>query len=468
MTKQARTSVSKVSGPLKGGRGWPFGSQTYDVGKYGCVMEEFLLEGVACSYRPVEGSEVGRSGRWETELAGVAPYRTRVYVVRPEDPERFNGVLLVNWQNVTAGVDLGLPSPGDLERGFAWAGVTAQRVAIEGQAGIRGVRASTQGLVDWDPERYGSLVHPGDEYSYDLFSQAGRALGRDRPTSFIDPLGGLQPRMLLAMGPSQSAMRLGSYLNVAHERDRVFDGFFPTVHWGICPYPPDQALQPSFAPIGGGHFAGSSQIRDGGGAPVLVLCSESETMHNYPVRQPDSEGFRFWEMAGTAHAGEVTSEAEAALVRDGQAVMMSNEERNTVSWSYVRDAALQRLVEWVETGQAPASFPPIEVEDGIGGAIRRDRFGNALGGVRLPDLVAPTATHSGTNLGNPLAALAGLSTPLPADVVRELYEDAAAYLGVWDSAVDELAAAGLVLPDAVESVRKTGRMIAAQRWGGEG
>ena len=33
-------------------------------------------------------------------------------------------------------------------------------------------------------------------------------------------------------------MRLGSYLNIAHQRDRVFDGFLPTVHWGICPYPP--------------------------------------------------------------------------------------------------------------------------------------------------------------------------------------------------------------------------------------
>ena len=25
-----------------------------------------------------------------------------------------------------------------------------------------------------DPERYGTLVHPGDSYSYDMYRQAGR------------------------------------------------------------------------------------------------------------------------------------------------------------------------------------------------------------------------------------------------------------------------------------------------------
>ena len=33
-----------------------------------------------------------------------------------------------------------------------------------------------QGMKAWDPSRYRSLVHPGDSYSYDIFSQAGAAL----------------------------------------------------------------------------------------------------------------------------------------------------------------------------------------------------------------------------------------------------------------------------------------------------
>jgi hypothetical protein len=68
-------------------------------------------------------------------------------------------------------------------------------------------------------------------------------------------------------------------------------------------------------------------------------------MHNYRVRQLDSDTFRFWELVGTAHAGEQMPEIEAVLARDGLAGMSSNADRNTVQWTYVRDAALQRLVD---------------------------------------------------------------------------------------------------------------------------
>ena len=33
-------------------------------------------------------------------------------------------------------------------------------------------------LKQWDPERYGDLVHPGDQYSYDIYSQAAQAVRR--------------------------------------------------------------------------------------------------------------------------------------------------------------------------------------------------------------------------------------------------------------------------------------------------
>ena len=119
-----RTLIAKVSGPLRGGRGWPFGSPTSIP--QGFVSEEFFLDGVAVSYRPVDGSEISLDGQWSTEEASTAPYRTRMYVVRPAEPESFNGVVLVNWQNVTIGHDLGTPSLSDLAAGSAWVGVTTQ------------------------------------------------------------------------------------------------------------------------------------------------------------------------------------------------------------------------------------------------------------------------------------------------------------------------------------------------------
>jgi len=430
------------------------------------VLEEFLIEGVAVSYAPAPGSTIGLDGRWDTEPAETAPYRSRMYVVRPADPGRFNGTVFVNWQNVTAGVDLGAPAAYELDHGYAWVGITTQRVAIEGQPSLAVGLPETTGLPAWDPQRYGSLHHPGDAFSYDIFSQAARALAPARPTLPVDPLGGLEPRLMIATGGSQSAMRLGSYLNIADQRDAVFDGFFLLVHWGMCPYPPDQSLMESFRPIGGGLTAGSAAIADRHRVPVLVLNSESEVMNEYPVRQEDSGSFRFWEMAGTAHAGaDVGGEMDSIMVRDGLGPLVVSEDRNLVDWSYVRNAALEHLVSWASGGPPPRSFPPIEIDDSHEPAIRRDEFGNALGGLRLPELVVPTAAHSGTNMGNPVAALAGQSTPLSDNQIRTLYPDSSTYLRAWDAAVNELVVQELVLECDLEPLVARGRTLADEFWG---
>jgi hypothetical protein len=457
-----RTEVAHLSGPLTSGKGWPFGGPL-DAAQHGCVMEEFLVEGVARSHAPVAGSTVGLDGKWAVEPAGTADYRTRVYVVRPADPDRFNGVVIVNWQNVTAGLDLGSPAAYDLAQGYAWVGVTTQRVAIEGQPSLAAGMPGTDGLPAWDPERYGTLHHPGDEFSYDIYTQAARAVGPDRPNDAVDPLGGLEPRLVIATGGSQSAMRLGAYLNIADDTERFFDGFFLTVHWGMCPYPPNQALVASFAPIGDGLYAGSSAIHDRGRVPILVLNSESETLHNLPVRQPDSPTFRFWEMAGTAHAaGGAGAEMEAMMARDGMGTFLQNDVVNTIDWSYVRNAALEHLVDWAAGGPTPPSFPPIDAT--VGNGIHQDEFGNATGGIRLPDLLAPTGVHSGTNSINPLAALSGESTPFSDDRLATLYPDADAYVAAWNAAVDQTRADGLVLDHDLDTLRSRGRAIAAERW----
>jgi hypothetical protein len=83
-----------------------------------------------------------------------------MYVVRPADPDQFNGVLLVNWQNVTNGDDLGIPATRDLDDGFAWAGITTQAAAINGQRDPRGILPTSHGMPAWDPGRYPSLSYP--------------------------------------------------------------------------------------------------------------------------------------------------------------------------------------------------------------------------------------------------------------------------------------------------------------------
>ena len=61
-----------------------------------------------------------------------------------------------------------------VEDGHAYVGVTAQRV------GVHGVGEYPMGLVAWDPDRYGSLSIPSDDYSYDIFTQPAQVVGPRR------------------------------------------------------------------------------------------------------------------------------------------------------------------------------------------------------------------------------------------------------------------------------------------------
>lgn len=72
-----------------------------------------------------------------------------------------------------------------------------------------------------NPERYGSLNHPGDSFSYDFFSQAAQAL--IGPAN-IEMLPGLSPKRLIAVGDSQSAYRLVTYVNGVDPFVQLFDG----------------------------------------------------------------------------------------------------------------------------------------------------------------------------------------------------------------------------------------------------
>lgn len=105
-------------------------------------------------------------------------------VRKPADPSKFNGIVIVEWLNVTAGVDLapdyGYAREELLRDGFIWVGVSAQSVSVNGgfPPGF--------GLKSYDPVRYGPLVHPGDSYCYDIYSQAAQAI---RHPMGVNPLG---------------------------------------------------------------------------------------------------------------------------------------------------------------------------------------------------------------------------------------------------------------------------------------
>ena len=428
-----------LSGPITGGeRGAPFAA--VNVADRGYLTEEYFLEGEATAYELVDGTH-SADGRWRTRASEQkADFKTRMLVVRPEDASAFNGTVIVFWLNVTAGFELGSASDEAL-RGYAWVGVSAQKV------GVHGFPQNPGGLKAWDPKRYGSLEHPGDAYSYDIFTQVAAAIGPDRDRQGLDPMGGLEVERLIAAGASQSAARLRTYINGVHPLTGVFDGFLPFIDFGgVVP----------FASEGGGGRRGRSlaSVRSDLDVPVIVVNSETELNSYYPVREPDSDRFRLWEVPGTSHVS-VARPAERTV--DGS---------NWLSYTPVYQAAIRHLHLWIRDGVEPPKMPRVEMKAGDPNPeVVRDEHGNAVGGIRLPEVEAPTASHSGFGTqreGTRFGFLYGTATDFDGEELADLYPDSESYLDAWNAALDGAIEQGMILPEDAPKMRERAAAWAAR------
>ena len=173
-----------MSREIVGGKGVFIGSATpANLQHVAYVEHEYVAAGTATSYQ-VNGA-IARDGRWRFVPDVTAPYRTRVLVRRPADPKVFSGTVIVEWLNVSGGVDAD-PDWVSLHeeivrRGDAWVGVSAQRIGVMGgpvlvKVQAPGAEAAGAGLRALDPARYRSLEHPGDGFSFDIFTQVARAI----------------------------------------------------------------------------------------------------------------------------------------------------------------------------------------------------------------------------------------------------------------------------------------------------
>jgi hypothetical protein len=331
-----------LSGPITAGqRGGPWSAPLADLGARGYVMEEFILDGTATSYRLRGNAEQTVDGHWDAEEDDRAPFRTRFLVVRPSEASAFNGTVVVSWLNVTAGYELGTADDDELLSGFAWVGVSAQRVGIHGfpeGTVYRGRQAPSEPLQRWDPDRYGSLDHPGDRYSFDIFTQAARAVGPDRGAS-PDPLGGLRVERLIATGASQSGARLTTYINAIHPVVGLFDAFFPTITSGwVTP------LGESSGPL----VRSTARFRDDLDVPVMQVNTECEAEAMFRNRRPDDDRYRFWEVAGAPHAVAIAPSTQA---RPGGRV------DNPLTYRPVVSAAYRHLQGWLVDGTPAVATP---------------------------------------------------------------------------------------------------------------
>ena len=423
--------TADVTGPVSGGtRGHAFSLPEVDLAACGYVAEEFFFEGTATSYAPAPGAEFGEDGKWDAVAEGSAQFRTRMLVIRPADPAAANGTAVVHWLNVTAGYEKGSADDEELLSGFVWVGVSAQKVGIEGRAPeappYAGRSLPGDPLKVWDPQRYGSLVHPGDEFSYDMFTQAG-ALIRSGA-------GGIAVERLVATGASQSGGRLTTYLNAVHPIVQVYDAFMPTITAAggtlLQAVPADVPLFDTARR----HTYG--RHRDDLDVPVFVVNSEQETAAFGPTRRVDSDRYRFWEVAGTPHTLPQLPPPQPHP--EGRV-------DNLLSYRPVLSAAYGAMHRWLVEGIQPPRFEPIELD--VKGAIVRDEYGNARRGIRLPELVAPIAEYHGRDEERSgLLMIYGWARPFSRDELKTLYLSREAYVDAYRRGVDDLVAAGGLRP----------------------
>lgn len=456
------TSRAIVEGPVTGGEhGWPFGRPLFDLAEYGYVEEEFFLTGEATTYRQVPGSEWGRDGHWHAEPSAIVPFKTRMLVYRPADPERFNHTVVVSWNNVTAGYELfGGDSLEFFEGGYAFVGATVQRV------GVHGFPTNTQGLAAWDPERYGTLHIPTDDASFDIYTQVARAVGADRDQTGADPLGGLDVRRVIGLGASQSAGRLATYVNAIHPIEHAYDGYLLQIYFGTgSPLEVGNAIININAPAVPGAvsssagLSGTNLIREDLDVPVMVVNSELEAIACYAVRQPDTDRFRYWESAGTCHVAIQSMAVRAPKYeREFGTPQPVMQKMNRIAITPLYDAALHHLNRWVSGGEPPPCQPLIDFA-GRPPEVVRDEHGIATGGVRLPQAEVPVAQNSAIPLGADIYSLLwGSSHPFDSAKLDALYSDAPTYVAQFTEAARRAEKAGVLLSrDLAPLIEEAGR-----------
>jgi hypothetical protein len=459
-----------VSGPVAGEPS--FLTTAFDLASVGYEKVEYFISGTATKYEPV--GTLDRDGKWEVSSAGTAPFTTRVIVFRPVDPQRFDGTVDVEWLNVSAGVEVGpgwtLTHNEIIRAGAAWVGVSAQEAGVQGGAPTVG-GAPPGGLKAADPARYASLSHPGDAYSYDMFTQVARAV---RDGGAAGPLGGLDVQRVIAMGESQSAFRMVTYINAVQPISKAFDGFL--VH-SRSRSGAGLASSASYG-LGDPAMPKTALLRDDTDVPVLVFQSETDVtlLESIAARQPDSKRLRLWEVAGTAHADAYLSGVGYSDVGDGRAevtlldptnagpgALRCAQPINTGPTFAVLSAALHHLEAWVRDGTPPPKAPRFETTGGRDATLKRDEHGNVLGGIRTGQVEAPIATITGGKNRSASAAtsasadddradfcrLFGTTTPFDAAAVAALYPSRDVWVQQFSAATDQAVEQGFLLqPEA--------------------
>ena len=425
-------AAATLTGPITTGHIIePLSAHSVDLAPNGYVEEEFFASGTATAFK---AASMPSDGRWTVTPTTSAAYKTRIIVRRPTNPAKFNGTVVVEWMNVSAGEsdpDWDFLNPMLMRDGYAYVGVSAQALGVEGGQALLGSLGGSGGLVTQEPARYGSLHHPGDQYTLDMFAQIGLALRAPHPAA----LGGLKPKHILAVGESQSAFYLTTFADAIQPRSNAFDGIFIHSRGG------------SGASLTGASIASSSgpdNLRIRTDLEVPVFMSETQTdliqLGYAPAQQPNTDKIRTWEIAGTSHA-------DAYFIGSASSILGCTTPVNSGPQHNVVQAAFTAFDKWVDNGTPPPSPPPFKLSSTHPAALALDAHGNVIGGVRTPAVDVPVSTLSGAppKGATPICSLFGSTVAFTPAQLASLYGTKSHYIAEYTKSLDKAIAGGYIL-----------------------
>ena len=430
-------TAATLTGPITTGHiVEPESAHPLELAASGYEEHEYFASGTASAFK---ADAMPSDGKWTVTPTTTAAYKTRILVRRPTNPAHFNGTVIVEWMNVSAGEsapDWDFLNPMLMRDGYAYVGVSAQALGVDGGQALLGTpnaagATPSGGLVAGEPERYGTLHHPGDQYALDMFAQIGQALRVSQPAA----LGGLKPTHVLAIGESQSAFYLTTFADALQPRTNVFDGIFIHSRGG------------SGASLSGSSIAKSSgpdnlHIRTDLKVPVFMSETQTDLIQlGYaPAQQPNTSKIRTWEIAGTSHA-------DAYFVGAAANILGCTTPVNSGPQHEVVQAEFTAFDKWVDHGTPPPSPPPFKFSSTHPAALALDAHGNVIGGVRTPPVDVPVSTLSGAPAAgsNAICGLFGSTVAFTPAQLASLYGTKSKYIAAYTKSLDKAVASGYIL-----------------------
>jgi hypothetical protein len=441
--------ITSIDGPRPGPT--PIGRT---LAKHGYVEEEHVVRGTADlftyddDWRPV------------LDQADV-PFVSRILVRRPVDGASATGSVVLEPLHPSGDMASAWVRTGRMltRDGWSWVGVT------QDVAGLAATKAS-------DPERYDELDIPAVGLGFDLVATVATALRQGA----IDDL--LLDHLFMT-GASYTGTFQRVFLGEGfHERARRPDGG-PAVEGYLIQISSGAFQLGGYNPIS--EKAGRppadhpQRIMQPHDVPVIELLSEGEAETNLRSRRPDrdepDDRYRLYEVPGACHMsnGDARATTLPATV----------EAPSTFPMYAVVGGALENLRRWAIEGVAPPRAERIELlldpDAGPHGDMAealpcaRDDDGNAIGGVRMPEVEVPIASYYPHSTlvdpggvtrppGRPPISLGGIMgsmTPFPPEQLRERYGTPANYLAAYRKVTDDLVADRWILPADAERMLAT-------------